>query len=66
MQSVETKSGVLLVNRRTAADMLGISERSLFDLTANGTIPAIRLNQRNVRYSVKALEEFVAKQVASA
>jgi excisionase family DNA binding protein len=55
----------LLITKREAAGLLGISERTLHDLTKTGTIPAVRLGIRGVRYSVRALEAFIEKQLAA-
>ena len=50
-----------LINRAAAASLLGISERTLWSLTKNGTVPVIRIG-RSVRYSVAALELWIAGQ----
>jgi hypothetical protein len=47
-------AGKLLVDRRTAAKMLSISERTLFDWTAAGIVPCLRIRGR-VLFSVDAL-----------
>jgi len=49
----------LLVDSRTAAKMLGVSERTLWELTQNGTIPFVPISQRCKRYSVIALEQWI-------
>ncbi|MCA9073677.1 MAG: helix-turn-helix domain-containing protein [Planctomycetaceae bacterium] len=51
----------LLLKPAEAAQALSISERTLFTLTKNGTIPAVRLG-RSVRYDVEALRTFVVDQ----
>ena len=56
----------LLVGRREAAHILSVSERTLFDLTRDGVVPCIRLGDRTVRYSIKALEERVDQLHAAA
>lgn len=53
----------LLVPRREAAHLLGVSERKLFDLTKDGVVPSIRLGDRGVRYSVKSLEQFIEQRL---
>lgn len=63
MPGVVEKPDVLLVTRREAARMLGISDRSLYQLTKGGRIPCIRLNLRSVRYSVKQLESFIEQEL---
>ena len=49
----------LLLRPSEAAESLGISERSLWSLTEDGTIPAVRLG-RSVRYDLAALRERIA------
>ena len=56
----------LLLNRREAAHVLGVSERTLFELTKSGEIPSVRLGDRSVRYSVTALETRIAELQAEA
>ena len=48
----------LLVSPREAANLLGISERSLHTYTAAGTIPVVRIGGSK-RYSVAALSEWI-------
>lgn len=50
----------LLINATKAAEILGISPRSLFTLTRTGTIPHVRLGRR-VMYSPQCLHEAVTK-----
>ena len=50
----------LLINATKAAEMLGISPRSLFTLTRTGTIPHVRLGRR-VMYSLQCLHEAVTE-----
>ncbi len=64
-QAISNMQNVLLVNRREAARMLGLSERTVFTLTENGTLPTIRFGIRGVRYSVRALENFIEQQLAA-
>jgi predicted DNA-binding transcriptional regulator AlpA len=53
----------LLWNSRQAAKALAISEKTLWSLTyPRGTIPSIRVGERSVRYSVAALEQWIAQQ----
>jgi excisionase family DNA binding protein len=53
----------LLLTVRDAAKALAISEKTLWTLTEpRGTIPAIRVGERSLRYSVRALEEWIAAQ----
>lgn len=55
----------LLVDAREAARLLSISERTLWTLTNQGSIKATKIG-RAVRYSVAALEAFIAKQTSVA
>lgn len=50
----------LLINATKAAEMLGISPRSLWTLTQAGTIPHVRLGHR-VMYSPQCLHITVTK-----
>lgn len=51
----------LLVRKREAASLLGISERKLDELANRGEIPAIRFG-RSVRFSVSDLSDFIDRQ----
>lgn len=53
----------LTVNRREAAQMLGISERLLWTLTNAGEVPHVRLGAR-VLYPVKALNEWIEERTS--
>lgn len=55
----------LLVTAREAARLLSIGERTLWTLTNQGRIQATKIN-RAVRYSVAALEAFIAAQTSQA
>lgn len=51
----------LLLNPRDTAKALAISEKTLWSLTEpRGPIPAIRVGERSLRYSVAALEQWIA------
>lgn len=53
----------LLLTPREAAELLGISERTLWSLSVpRGPIPAVRVGVRSVRYSVAALERWISEQ----
>lgn len=55
----------LLLTAREAAKALAVSEKTLWSLTTpRGTIPAIRVGERSLRYSVRALEDWIARQPA--
>ena len=65
MPATESPQGVpsLLLTAREAAKTLRLSEKTLWSLTRpRGPIPAVRIG-RSVRYSVAALEAWVASQV---
>jgi len=66
MPNVATQSEVLLVPKREAAHMLGISERTLHDLTRDGVVPHVRLGQRGVRYPVESLKSWIESQLTAA
>jgi len=50
-----------LLKPRDAAKVLAISERTLFTLTKNGELPAVRIG-KTVRYAHAELAAFVRKQ----
>ena len=52
----------LLVDERTAAQMLSISQRTLWQLEHDGQIPCIRIGKGTKRYSVDALRAWIAEQ----
>lgn len=54
----------LLLTSQEAAKALAVSERTLWTLTQIGEIPCVRLN-RSKRYSVIALQDWVAKHSVS-
>jgi excisionase family DNA binding protein len=51
----------LLLSIKAAASALSISERTLWQLTAEGKIPSVRIGARNL-YSLEALRSWIAKQ----
>jgi excisionase family DNA binding protein len=53
----------LLIKKREAANLLGVSERTLHELSKSGIVPSVLLGRRGRRYSVKALEEFIDRQL---
>lgn len=53
----------LLLTALEAARALGISQRTLWTLTARGEIPCIKLGRLN-RYPRAALEEWIAERTA--
>jgi len=59
-----TTAPMLLLTPRDVAAAMGISEKHLSNLTKAGAITCVRLG-RSVRYSVAALEEWIAKQASA-
>jgi excisionase family DNA binding protein len=57
---VITEFEPLLVTRDEGADMLGISKRKLWSLTAGGEIPSVKIG-KSVRYAVVDLRAWVDK-----
>jgi excisionase family DNA binding protein len=60
----------LLLKSREAADALGIGERTLWELTARGEIPVIRIpgrgkRARSLRYDVDDLRAWIDRQKAA-
>lgn len=49
----------MLLTVRQAAQVLSISERTLFSLTKSGEIPAVRFGERNVRYDPADLRRWI-------
>lgn len=56
-------SGRLLVTAREAAQLLGVSERHLFNLTKRGEIACVRLG-RSVRYYLQTLLDWIKRKEA--
>lgn len=54
-------SPVLLLTREQAAQVLGISPRKVWGMTASGEIPHIKLG-RCVRYPLERLQRWVAER----
>ncbi|PQO46717.1 helix-turn-helix domain-containing protein [Blastopirellula marina] len=51
----------LLVNKKTAADMLQVSEKTLDNFITDFGLPCIRLG-RNIRFSVEALRNWISER----
>ncbi len=56
--SLKTKEWL---NSKEAAQFLGLSERSLFNLTSNGKVPYYKFGRRN-RYRLNELRELLLAQ----
>jgi hypothetical protein len=54
----------LLVDEETAAQLLGVSKRTVFDLEERGILKSIRIGKKIKRYSVSHLREFAEGKVA--
>ena len=50
----------LLVNEKTAAELLGVSKRTVFELNEAGELPCKRIGSRKL-YLVTSLREFAEK-----
>ena len=55
----------LLVDSRTAAKLLAVSERTLWSLTASGEVRCVRIG-RAVRYAISDLSAYVERLRAAA
>lgn len=58
---IGTKSGLLLLTPKQAAETLAISPRKLWSLTASSVIPYVKIG-RCVRYAVSDLESWIESQ----
>jgi excisionase family DNA binding protein len=56
----------LLLRPQEAADALGVSLRTLMSLADSGDIPSTRIGTRNLRFSVQALEAWIASKTSRA
>lgn len=54
-----------LLKTREAADLLAVSERTLWTYTKSGDIPSVRIGNAR-RYSARALHEWIADQAPAA
>ena len=54
----------LLLKLRDAAELLQVSDRTLWQLSKDGDIPSIRVGVRSVRYCRKQLQEWIEQQKA--
>ncbi|HEY4313831.1 MAG TPA: helix-turn-helix domain-containing protein [Pirellulales bacterium] len=58
---MSTEQQQLLVTSKQAASMLAISERTLWQLTSDGHLPAVRFG-RTVRYDLSDLRAFITSR----
>jgi len=56
----------ILLRLREAAQLLAISERSVWSLVARGALPAVRFSARCVRLQRADVEAFAAKHASTA
>lgn len=57
--------GRLMITARETARRLSISERTLWSLTKDGVIRAVKVGKRGVRYPVAEIESFISRQLAT-
>lgn len=56
----------LLITAREAAARLSVSEKTLTRLTApKGSLPAVRIGKRGVRYAPAAIDQWILDQQAA-
>lgn len=66
METITTpRSAAMLLSANDAAKALSISTRTLWSLTANGEIPAVRIG-RLVRYRPETLRDWLASREQAA
>ena len=61
MISIGTKSGLLLLTPKQAAEMLSISPRKLWSMMASGEIPHLKIG-RLTRYDLLDLRAYIDQQ----
>lgn len=61
----EEKAPPLLVDIKEAARLLGVSERTVWQLTNDGKLKSIAIGKRGIRYSFKSLQEFAGEKVTA-
>jgi excisionase family DNA binding protein len=59
------ESEALLVNERTAAELLGVAPRTVWALAARGELASVRIGRRKL-YSLETLRRFVAERETTA
>ena len=55
----------ILVDERTAAQLLGVSPRTIWTLRQRGELPYVRVGPRLVRYRPADLERWAAERAAA-
>jgi len=55
----------LLWTRRECATALGMSERTVYELTKSGALPSVRFGARGVRYSIDAVKQVIDSQLTA-
>ena len=61
-QSQNNVSPRLLLRPQEAANALGVSLRTLMSLVTSGEIPHTRIGERNLRFPLEGLREWVARR----
>jgi excisionase family DNA binding protein len=54
-----TQAREALLTAQDVAQMLGVSIDTIYDWIADGTLPAVRLTSRTLRFTPAAIDEFV-------
>ena len=54
-----TATAPMLYTRRQVARMLGVCEKSVWALTRDGKLPAVRVSERLIRYTLADIEAFI-------
>jgi excisionase family DNA binding protein len=55
----------LLIDRPTAARMLGVCSKTLYHMTARGELPVVKIGPRGLRYSVADLCRYIDEHRSS-
>lgn len=59
--SAAIESQLLLVDEPTAAQMMGVSPRSIWSLEDAGELPSVRIGRRKL-YAIETLRRFIAQR----
>jgi excisionase family DNA binding protein len=61
-----TQAREALLTVQDVAQMLGVNRDTIYDWIEDGTIPAVRLTPKTIRFSPKAIDEFIEKRSTQA
>ena len=61
LEAAQLASQVKLLTIKETAELLGVSDRTVWTLTDRGELPCVRIG-RSVRYSIESLREWIQKQ----